>query len=276
MFEGRSLLIATKHKKERVIQPLIKSLKVKCFVPQNYDTDTFGTFTGEIERKDDSITTVRRKCLAAMQLYHCDLGIASEGSFGPHPSLYFLNANEEILIFIDRKNDLEIIAREISTETNFDGAEIHTEDQLIRFANKSDFPSHALILRADKSSKTDIVKGISKWDHLVGSFYQLLKKGPSVYVETDMRAMYNPTRMNVIEKATHQLLEKIHSCCPECKTPGFSIADAKAGLPCSWCNFPTRSIKSYIYKCQKCAFEEEKNPHAKTSEDPMYCDLCNP
>ena len=122
MFRGRNLIIATKHKKEAVISPLIeKKLGVKCIVPDGFDSDIFGTFTGEIDRVNDPVSTARDKCLEAMALFNCDLGIASEGSFGPHPSLYLIPADDEILMFIDKKNNLEIIAREISNETNFNG-----------------------------------------------------------------------------------------------------------------------------------------------------------
>lgn len=278
MFKGRKLLIATKHKKEKIIAPLVaESLQVECFVSEEFDTDTLGTFTGEVERKDGPLATVRNKCLKAMELYQCDLGIASEGSFGPHPSLFFLSANEEILIFIDRQHDLEIIARETSTETNFDGEEIRTEDQLIRFAERAQFPSHALILCKAKTAKTEMIKDITDWNHLKNSFRQIMERYGSVYVETDMRAMYNPTRMKVIERTAQKLMEKIKSCCPECNTPGFGVTEAKAGLPCKWCHSPTRSTLCHIYQCQKCAFTKEVlYPHDRTTEDPGYCDICNP
>jgi hypothetical protein len=42
-----------------------------------------------------------------------------------------------------------------------------------------------------------------------------------------MRAMYNPSRMTVIQNATKKLVEKINSCCPHCNIPGFGITDAK-------------------------------------------------
>lgn len=278
MFKGRRLLIATKHEKEKVIAPLLaESLDLTCFVSEEFDTDTLGTFTGEVERKEDPVATARSKCLKAMELYDCDLGIASEGSFGPHPAIFFVPADEEILIFIDRRHKLEIVARALSTETNFDGEEIHTEDQLIRFAERAQFPSHALILRTAKTADAEIVKGITDWPRLKETFRQLLEKQGTIYAETDMRAMYNPTRMKVIEQAAHKLLEKIKSCCPGCNTPGFGISGAQAGLPCEWCNNPTRSTLSYLYQCQKCAFvKEEKYPHHKTHENPMYCDICNP
>jgi len=51
LFENRKLVIVTKHKKERVIAPLLeKHLGVVCFVSEGFDTNTLGTFCGEIER----------------------------------------------------------------------------------------------------------------------------------------------------------------------------------------------------------------------------------
>lgn len=96
-------------------------------------------------------------------------------------------------------------------------------------------------------------------------------------METDMRAMFNPTRMKVIETATHKLVDKIKSCCPQCNTPGFGITDRKEGLPCSLCGSPTHSTLCYLYTCQHCGFiKEEMYPNHKTAEDPGCCALCNP
>ncbi len=278
MFKGRNLLIATKHEKEKVIAPILeKELGVKCFVPLNLDTDELGTFTGEVERKDDPITTARKKCLLAMEITGCDLAIASEGSFGPHPSFFFVHADDEILLFIDKKNDLEIVLREISTETNFNGSEIKTVIELQEFAENSKFPSHGLILRKANNDFSDIVKGITNIEKLNNTFNYFISSYGRAFVETDMRAMYNPTRMNVIEKASTQLAKKINSLCPSCNIPGFGITDSKKGLPCDLCNFPTRSTLSYLYTCQKCNYtEEELYPNGQQKEDPMYCDICNP
>jgi hypothetical protein len=74
MFEGRRLLIATKHQKEQVIAPILEEgLGVQCIVPENYDSDIFGTFSGEIDRKDTALETVRAKCLMAMEQFDSDL-----------------------------------------------------------------------------------------------------------------------------------------------------------------------------------------------------------
>lgn len=278
MFKGRRLIIATKHNKEQVIAPLIENaIGATCFIDKTFDTDTLGTFSGEVERKQDPVNTARLKCLKAMELNNCDLGIASEGSFGAHPSMVFASADDEFLILIDKKNDLEIIARELSTETNFNGKAIRNEKELISFAELAKFPSHALILKKSKDDTEDMVKAITNIEVLTATFHRLLEKHQSAFVETDMRALYNPSRMKVIETATEKLVAKILSSCPKCNIPGFGVTDLKKGLPCDLCSMPTKSTLSLISSCQKCQFSsEELYPNNKKVEDPMYCDYCNP
>lgn len=278
MFKGRRLIIATKHQKEQVIAPLLEeALEVKCFVDTSFDTDILGTFSGEVERELDPVSTARLKCLKAMELNNCDLGIASEGSFGAHPTILFASADDEFLIFIDKKNKLEIISRELNTDTNFNGSKIESEKELLEFATIAKFPSHGLILRASQANTTDMVKGINTHHDLKGAFKSLSQKYGCAYVETDMRALYNPSRMAVIESATKKLVSKVLSSCPKCETPGFSISDSKKGLPCDLCGMPTKSTLSFIYTCQKCKHtSEELYPNNKKVEDPMYCDFCNP
>ncbi|GAA3968548.1 hypothetical protein GCM10022407_13280 [Hymenobacter antarcticus] len=250
---------------------------MSCFVAEDFDTDILGTFTGEIARELDPVATARRKCLMAMELADCDLGVASEGSFGPHPSMFFVSADDELLVFIDKKNNFEIIVRELSVETNFNGREVKTEEELLEFAYSVQFPSHGLILRKAKDENSDIIKGITDIKQLKDAFYGLMSDFNTVYAETDMRALYNPSRMKVIEAATHKLISKINSICPQCSKPGFGVTDAKRGLACRLCGLPTNSIVSHIYVCQYCQYTtEELYPHKKTVEDPMYCNYCNP
>ena len=209
MFKGRNLIIATKHQKERVIAPLVeRALGVKCIVPESFDTDILGTFTGEVDRKDDPVTTVHKKCMLAMELHGCDLAIASEGSFGPHPHLFFVPADDELLLFMDRQNGVTILERELSTDTNYSGAEIVSQNQLEDFALHAKFPEHGLILRKSKEDISDIAKGIADWSQLSACFNYFMTKHGTAYVETDMRAMFNPTRMRVIEETARKLVKK--------------------------------------------------------------------
>ncbi|MDB9755892.1 hypothetical protein OAB20_06370 [Winogradskyella sp.] len=278
MFTGRRLIIATKHKKEQVIAPLLEAaLGVTCFTDTSFDTDLLGTFSGDIKREQDPISTARLKCLKAMELNNCDLGIASEGSFGAHPTLFFASADDEFLIFIDKKKDLEISVRELSTKTNFNGRAIKNEKDLLEFAELVKFPSHALILKKSETDTQHQIKGISSIKALKEAFQYLIKKHKTVFAETDMRAMHNPMRMDVIEAATKKLVVKIKTYCPTCNTPGFGVTDLKKGLPCDLCNMPTQSTLSLIYSCLKCKTAKEKlYPNNKITEAPMYCDFCNP
>ncbi len=278
MFEGRNLLIATKHHKEIVIaKHLEKALGVQCKVTENFDTDTFGTFSGEIDRTLSPLETARMKCLTAMNTYGYDLGVASEGSFGPHPTLYFVPANEEFMILIDKKLDLEIAVKKISRETNFSSRIIKNEDDLEKYLNAIHFPSHAVILRKSSNDNTDIIKDINTKESLLYHFKIFIEKYGEVQVETDMRAMHNPTRMKVIEETTQLLIEALASKCPQCGSPGFITTRYLTGLPCALCSMPTKAIKMEIYGCKKCGHESEKLfPHHKKVEDPQFCDYCNP
>jgi hypothetical protein len=278
MFEGRQLLISTNHGKENVIGPMMfECLGINCFTVPNLNTDLFGTFSGEIERLDDPFTTAKNKCAKGIEISGCDLALASEGSFGPHPALFFVPADDEILVLIDKKNDLLISAREISTDTNFGAKEIHSEEDLFEFADKHLFPSHAMILKSNANASLDVIKGITKSEDLIRGFNELQSKYHSVFIETDMRAMYNPSRMKVIGAACKKLIDKIKSCCPKCNIPGFSVSELVAGLPCELCGASTNSTLKYIYRCQKCDHhQEEMYPNAKKYEDPMFCDICNP
>jgi hypothetical protein len=87
----------------------------------------------------------------AMELIRCDLAVGSEGSFGAHPGVFFAAADDEILLLYDKKNELEIVVREISTDTNFSAAPVETEKQLLDFAQRAKFPSHALIIKKAKT-----------------------------------------------------------------------------------------------------------------------------
>ena len=277
-FVGRKLIIATKHEKEKVIGPLVeKQLGADWFIDTLFDTDTLGTFSGEIERKEDPKTTLRNKCLLAMDSSNCDLGIASEGSFGPHPALFFAAANDELLVFIDKKNELEIYARELSVETNFGGLVIKNWNEAEEFATRHGFPQHALIVKNQQEDFVYIRKGVNNQEDLKQFVNDCMEKYGSVFLETDMRAMYNPTRMKVIASAAQKLMEKIISKCPECQTPGFGVTESFKGLPCELCSFPTQSTLYHQSQCSSCGFTStDYFPNGKRVEDPMYCSYCNP
>ncbi len=277
LFANRRIVIATKHGKEQVLAPLLSTgLNAFPLIVNELDTDQLGTFTGEVERGESPLATARLKCYMAMALADCDLAIASEGSFGQHPVTFFTTCNEELLLLVDKKNNLEIVSKKFSIDTNFGGCEVKSYEALKQFARKAVFPSHKLILKKSEKDCEGIIKGISSWKALKQAYESLVTNQKSVFVETDMRAMNNPTRMTVIAEAAQQLIEKVKSHCPKCNTPGFGIISVDRGLPCSWCLMPTASTLYFNYQCSQCKFEKkELNPNQQ-NEDPMFCDYCNP
>ena len=145
------------------------------------------------------------------------------------------------------------------------------------FAKKAKFPSHGIILRKSQKEYDEIFKGINTHEKLKTSFENLHQNHNTVFAETDMRALYNPTRMQVIELVTEKLIQKLKSVCPNCNMPGFDVTDSKKGLKCELCGSPTKSILSNIYCCKHCDYSTEKMfPYGKTFEDPTFCDFCNP
>jgi len=282
LFAGRVAVIATMHKKEAAIAPILESeLGVQCIVPNNFNTDTFGTFTRDIARPADQIATARLKAKKALEITGATIAIASEGSFAPHPDLPFIASNREIVVFIDTVNQLEIVGQEISTETNFNSQSVRTVEEAELFARKIGFPSHGLVvmLDADSSDEAEIFKGINTEEKLRETVTFALNKSAigKVHIETDMRALYNPTRMQNIAKATRNLIQKIHQICPNCACPGFDAIEQRRGLPCGLCNLPTSAIRSIVYQCQRCSFRQEKLfPHGVKVADPAQCMYCNP
>jgi hypothetical protein len=85
-FKNRKMAVCSMHGKDLVMRPLIERyLHVNVVSVDNINTDEFGTFSGEVERPFDPITTLRMKILKGLHLSGETIGIGNEGSFGPHP-----------------------------------------------------------------------------------------------------------------------------------------------------------------------------------------------
>lgn len=273
---NRKILIASMHKKENVIAPILKDrFALRVFPSENFNTDLLGTFSGEIPRIKSPIETIKEKAKTALNLTDFDLVIASEGSFGAHPSFFFSACNEEFLYLYDKTYNFEILVKSLELDTNFCAKNISSKDEFISFLDEVKFPSHAIILRDEESLR--IEKGITNRKTALQIFDLFITNNSYVICETDMRAMYNPTRMAHIARLTTKLCDTIENCCPNCKYPGFQVTDIKTGLPCLLCKSPTDSTKSYILSCINCKHQEENEfPHGKMNEDPQYCPNCNP
>ncbi len=278
-FCDRIAVIATMHHKEFAIAPILQvSLGVSVTVPQDFDSDLFGTFTRDIDRPANQVETAKLKAEKALELVNADLAIASEGSFFPHPMLG-IPYNREIVLLLDQKHNFTVYGECLSADTNFRHREISSYEQAYDFALKVGFPDHAIVLMSDAntSAKETMYKGINSEALLKESVDALLRQSPQIHIETDMRSLYNPTRMSNIAKATEDLVRKLQQLCPNCNFVNFDVVKRLKGLPCELCGLPTQVTRANVYRCDRCQFQQEVLfPNAIQIADPMYCSYCNP
>jgi len=277
MLQGREILLATMHQKEFAIkQAMEETFGCKIVLPKNYDTDQFGTFCGEKERLMSAKKMVVHKAKVAMEQFSYELGMATEGSFGPHPLMPFTALHEELLSFIDATNQVEIVVIKRTNKTNYAMAEFSYKQSFDDFLSTYLFPSHAIIVR-EMASNQVIAKGIQTRTDLDLAVEKAFKISKKIRLETDMRAMFNPTRMQIIQDLTLDLIKRIQSICAKCNTYGFGEMEVAGNLPCSSCRSDTQLFKNIIEKCIRCDYQIIK-PRADNlyQADPSYCHYCNP
>jgi hypothetical protein len=275
-FNRRIGVLATMHHKEKVMSPLLEEqLGIKIKVPIHLDTDQFGTFTRDIERVGDQAETAKLKARYAIELSGETLAIASEGVFGPHPVMPWLPYNREMVFLLDQENKFELFGEAITTDTNYQYLPMKSREEAYAFCEAVGFPEHAVVVRANH----EIIKGIIEKEQLdeVMTYMQNKYSNEEVIIETDMRALYNPTRMKHIQAATEDLIRKIYSLCSRCSYPGFEVVERREGLLCRCCGLKTKLIQAEIYRCKKCGeIEERLYPSGKQFADPSQCFFCNP
>ncbi|MFN3163213.1 MAG: DUF6671 family protein [Pseudohongiellaceae bacterium] len=110
VYRDRPVALLTRHHKANVIAPPLAVLGLEVHSTDAFDTDTLGTFSGEIERKLSPLDCARRKARLACELTGLSIGLGSEGSFGGGPLAGLMNWDEELLVLVDIEHDLEITA----------------------------------------------------------------------------------------------------------------------------------------------------------------------
>jgi hypothetical protein len=280
-YAGRHAALGTMHGKEGALAPpLRQQLGLGLVVPQ-IDTDRFGTFTGEIPRIGTMRDTAIGKARAAMAASGLPLGLASEGSFGPHPSLIVVPAAIELLVFVDDERHLVVAETLVSLETNYSRSLADHAEGATRFLDRCGFPDHAVIVRPSlpRDGEDIVFKGIR--DPVAALRAVDVCKAASLdgkaQLETDMRAHMNPTRMRVLQQLAARLSLRLSVACPACKSSGFGLVDRRRGLPCGDCGEATTLPFTEVHGCAKCSYVEVRPDTTATAfADPKWCPACNP
>ncbi|NBX02567.1 MAG: hypothetical protein EB059_11460 [Alphaproteobacteria bacterium] len=281
-YQGACIIIPTKHAKSIAIAPPFWNHLGASVLEYYVDTDTLGTFSGEVERKGNALECARCKCEWALDLLgdKVEYCIASEGSFGPHPHFPFLPCDQEILYFIDRKRGFHLHVAHVTEKTNYQMSGLESWEQLQQFAESAQFPSHALIVRPNSREDSGVLfKGINTTTALEEAFKESRKVSTDgkVWVETDMRAQFNPSRMAVIGELANKLAQRLAAPCPKCIAPGWGCMKVEKGLHCEYCDQATEMIAHEIYGCVSCD-HTETTPRADglKAAPQMHCGCCNP
>jgi hypothetical protein len=278
LYRGARIALLTQHGKERVLAPLFASeLDATLVVEGGFDTDALGTFTREVPREGTQLEAARRKAEIAIERSGAEIGLGSEGAFVPGP--FGLGSwNIEALVLVDRARGIEIIGRAGAAGRHLH-ASVATLAELVAFATRAGFPEHGLVLRPNDERDPRVVKGINTQAALVRAFEQVVREatGGVVFVENDLRAHFNPTRMASIGEAGRDLVARMKCACSACGLPGFGAVGQVPGLPCRDCGAPTRHPVAEEFGCVRCEHREERPLRdAAESADPSVCDYCNP
>lgn len=276
-YRNQRVALLTQHGKESVIAPVLAEL-LGCRVEKvdGFDTDLLGTFTRDIAREGSQLDAARKKARIGMELSGLAIGIASEGAFGPDPLAFMLPGNRELLIWIDDRLGIEVVATSFG-KTNLSHCLTESWEEAEDFARSAGFPEHHLVVRPVDENYPELRKGLADWVSLQDAVTWAFDVAPNrrAFIETDMRAFANPTRLENIRLAAEDLARRLTSLCPACGAPGFSLAGQVRGLPCEDCGTPTREAKADIHRCVRCEHQmlvEREREFASA----RYCNYCNP
>ena len=278
IFSNRVASVLTKHGKELVLNEVLGSatgLEVK--LTNAYDTDLLGTFAQEIPRYGSQLDAARKKAQIGMELLSTELGLANEGAFVADPFTGMLPWNNELVILIDQQSQLEITGFSGAAAQNSHAYVSHWEE-LEKFAQTALFPSHYLVVKPTDEHHPRSIKNISDIKQLKDAFEWASAHSSKgiVYVENDLRAFANPTRMDNIRRAVIDLANKMNSLCPACQMPGYWIRDIERGLPCNACGMPTNQEITKIWGCLKCQHSDKEGMKVLRFANPSQCQHCNP
>lgn len=277
-YEGFKASLLTQHGKESVICPqLFDSNGLEVVHISGYDTDKLGTFTRDIPMHGSQLDAARKKARIGMELSGSSIGIASEGAIDRDPYTGMLPWNYELVILIDDTRSIEIIGY-FTGKAQSTSKLVSSWDELNALLSEAQFSTHQLVVRPNDECHPEYRKGIKDLESLREAFDWA--SGPSkkgnVFVENDLRAHTNPTRMATILKATQDLSLKMNSVCPECGSPGFWITERIKGLPCAHCGVPTNVPLANIWSCVQCNHIDEEAIANQMKADPTSCNYCNP
>lgn len=267
--------LATKHGKEALFGPPLTAVGWTTVVAP-FDTDRLGTFSGEIERPGSPRAVVETKARAGAEATGLPVGLASEGSFGVHPTVPFALVDMELVAWVDTRVDHVVIERATALSNVPASATVTSLAEVDSLSVTSMFPEQAaIVVHEGGDGRRILAKGVTDPDVLRRAIDDGLGASDGrVIVEPDLRAHLCPDRRVVIATAVRRLASRLACRCSECGARGPGPVRARSGLPCGLCGLPTTCTAADVIGCSLCGHEYEVARRGVA--DPTHCDRCNP
>ncbi|WP_375481298.1 DUF6671 family protein [uncultured Mycobacterium sp.] len=276
-YAGALVVMGTMHGKEKqVAQAFQDVLGARVVAPRGLDTDQFGTFTGDVDRRLSPIETARAKARLAMTSTGCSYGIASEATYSTQYAV--LAVHEEILLFIDDVLDIEVVEGVNTPGAPGSPQTVRSASEAVDAARTFGFPEQGAAVKTMVCGNIRVFgKGLTDSGALAGTVEAALHASDTgeACVEPDLRAHHNPSRREVLTRLADRLAHRLATRCPACASPGYGKVAVSTGLPCAACGFPTSLIAADIHGCPACEYRRSI-PRACATAEPRWCENCNP
>ncbi|WP_395713878.1 DUF6671 family protein [Reyranella sp.] len=254
-YTGQAIGLSTIHAKEQAMRPPFRRLLgAHITVAPDVDTDTLGTFSGEIPRPDALVETTFLKAELAFRTLDVDCAVASEGSYGPIVRVPFVASGVEAMAFIDRRRGIRLVETLGTERTNWRLHRFPAGDPAVPEAVKAmGFPRYGVFV-ISSTDPTKPIKDLTRLEDVVAAVDSEARRSEEglAIVIADMRAHRNPTRMQVLRALSWKLARRLQCLCPKCQAPGFGLTQSRRGLPCEACGTPTHWVDFEIDACTAC------------------------
>jgi hypothetical protein len=278
-YSGQQIALATLHGKERAISPFFRRYLGASIIPCSVDTDSLGTFSGEREREGSPLEVCVRKARMGMLELGVKYGVATEGSFGPHPSIPFVSSHHEVVTFVDDERGMVVNEQGIFTRLVYGTLETSSHAEIESFLRQHRLGKYGVLVSTTTCSPARIIKGLRSELEVQAAVRVVQGDHPhtSIRLSTDMRAHQNPLRMWRIRSLAKRLVLRLATQCPACSAPGYGFLRYEFGLPCEVCGEATQAVRCEVYGCSLCGRREEKSrKDGKRWASSGECQGCNP
>jgi hypothetical protein len=277
-YANQRIGLATMHEKERALAPAFRRVLGAEIVVPPIDTDTLGTFSGEVPRPDALVETALLKAEMVFEaLPGVDCALASEGSYGPIERLPLVPGGVELLAFVDRRRGIRHVETLPTHRTTWRLQRFAAGDPDRLLALKGmGFPRFGVFVVCS-SDMTQPIKNLATVEAVIDAMDREARRSDDglAVLYSDMRAHRNPLRMKVLRAVGWKLAKRLQRLCPKCQAPGWGAIGSRRGLPCEACGEPTHWIDFEIDGCSVCGHAASRpRKDGRTTASRLSCKAC--